>query len=310
MSAAPQLLTSNSSQPRQAILIINSGSRAGTIFLLKGSEVSIGRASENNISLADDLKCSRKHALLRITSQGVYIRSLNEKNLVIVDQKPCVEELLQEKCKLIIGSTEFTFETREINKGPAAPRVVKKAAGTGASFQISKRFYIYGVLALLVTWLLWPSGVKPKVSTIRNQEQIDADIAEAQQLKELAQKEMSKTRDNSVSYQQAQETYIKGFRDYKKGQYERALEQFQACLSLAPQHGLCNRYLRLSHRKFNELIQQQMILGRKYRDQNQFKACIASYRNVMVTIKDAQNVTYKEAKTNYDYCHYMVEGRY
>ena len=129
-------------------------------------------------------------------------------------------------------------------------------------------------------------------------------------MKEAAQKEMSKEKENVISYQQAQETYIKAFRDYRKGQYERALEQFQACLSLAPQHALCNRYLRLSQRKFNELIQQQMILGRKYRDQNQFKACLASYRNVMVMIKDSQNVTYKEAKTNYDYCHYMVEGRY
>ncbi len=307
MSAAPQLLTSNSPKLRQAILIINSGSRAGTIFLLKGSTVTIGRASENNIALMDDLKCSRKHAVLHITSQGVLIKSLAEKNLVIVNQKPCVEEMLQEKSILVIGSTEFIFETREINRGPAAPRI---ARNPGASVTISKRFYIYGIIALVVTWLLWPSATKPKISMIRNQEQIDADIAEAEQLKELAQKEMSKVRDNSVSYQQAQETYIKGFRDYKKGQYERALEQFQACLSLSPQHGLCNRYLRLSQRKFNELIQQQMILGRKYRDQNQFKACIASYRNVMIMIKDSQNVTYKEAKTNYDYCHYMVEGRY
>lgn len=309
MSAAPQLLTSSVPKLRQAIMTIKSGSRAGTIFLLKGSEVTIGRASENNISLPDDLKCSRKHASLRITPQGVFIRSLSEKNPVIVNQKPCIEELLQEQSRVLIGSTEFIFETREINKGPAAPRISKQAKAS-ASFNISPRFIVYGLVALVVTWLLWPSANKKKAVSIRSQEQIEADIADAELMKDTAQKEMSKTRDNTISYQQAQETYIKGFRDYKKGQYERALEQFQACLSLYPQHALCNRYLRLSQRKFNELIQQQMILGRKYRDQNQFKACVASYRNVMVMIKDAQNVTYKEAKTNYDYCHYMVEGRY
>lgn len=307
MGAAPQLLSSQP-QLRQGIIIIASGSRAGTIFLLKGSEVTIGRASENNIALVDDLKCSRKHAVLKITPQGVLIKSLSERNPVVVNQKPTMEEFLQEKTKIVIGSTELIFETREINKGPAAPRASRPS--TRKSFSLSPRFAIYGLIALIFAWLMWPSDNKKKISTLRTQEQIEADIAEAEQMKNDAQKEMSKQKENIISYQQAQETYIKGFRDYRKGQYERALEQFQACLSLSPQHTLCNRYLRLSQRKFNELIQQQMILGRKYRDQNQFKACLASYRNVMVMIKDAQNVTYKEAKTNYDYCHYMVDGRY
>ena len=308
MSAAPQLLSSNRPQFRQAILTIQSGSRAGTIFLLKGSEVTIGRASENNISLPDDLKCSRKHAALRLTPQGVFIRSLSDKNPVIINQKPCItEEQLQEHTKILVGSTELIFETREVNTGPAAPRRPKIQK---PSFSLSPRFAIYAVVALAFAWLMWPTDNKKKVSTLRTQEQIEADIEEAEQMKSAAQKEMGKQKDNSISYQQAQETYIKGFRDYRKGQYERALEQFQACLSLYPQHGLCSRYLRLSQRKFNEIIQQQMILGRKYRDQNQFKACLSSYRNVMVMIKDSQNVTYKEAKTNYDYCHYMIEGRY
>lgn len=310
MGAAPQLLSSNGPQLRQALLTINSGSRMGTIFLLKGSEVTVGRASDNNISLPDDLKCSRKHALLKITAQGIFIRSLSERNPVLIDQRPCIkEEMLQEGSKILVGSTELIFETRAVNVGPAVPRQPQSRTNK-RGFSISPRFAIYGVVALIFAWLMMPSANQKKIATLRTQEQIQADIEEAEQMKAVAQQEVKKQKDNSVSYQQAQETYIKGFRDYRKGQYERALEQFQACLSLYPSHALCNRYLRLAQRKFNEIIQQQMILGRKYRDQNQFKACLASYRNVMVMIKDSQNVTYKEAKTNYDYCHYMVEGRY
>ena len=116
--------------------------------------------------------------------------------------------------------------------------------------------------------------------------------------------------DGSVNARQAQENYVRGFRDYNGGQYERALISFQACLALNPEHTLCNRYLRLSQRKFNEVVQYHMVLGRSYRDQSQFKACRAAFRNVMVMVKDASSTTYKEAKANYEACNSFVEGRF
>jgi hypothetical protein len=103
---------------------------------------------------------------------------------------------------------------------------------------------------------------------------------------------------------------VRGFRDYRKGQYERSMVSFQACLALNPEHVLCNRYIRLSQRKFDELVQNQVVLGRKYRDQNQYQACRASFRNVMVMVKDANSKIYQEAKANYDACNAFVEGRY
>ena len=93
-------------------------------------------------------------------------------------------------------------------------------------------------------------------------------------------------------------------------QFERALEAFQACLALDPNHVLCNRYMRLSQRKFNEMIQYYVLLGRKYRDQNQFASCRSAFRNVMVMVKDANNETYKLAKANYEACNAFVEGRF
>src|SRR3712207_7336416 len=36
-------------------------------------------------------------------------------------------------------------------------------------------------------------------------------------------------------------------------------------LALNPDHVLCNRYHRLAQRKFNEVIQVHVVLGRKYR---------------------------------------------
>ena len=62
------------------------------------------------------------------------------------------------------------------------------------------------------------------------------DIEAAKKLREAAQMQRKNNLTPTFEIRQAQENYIKGFRDFKKGQYERALESFQACLALYPDH--------------------------------------------------------------------------
>lgn len=66
----------------------------------------------------------------------------------------------------------------------------------------------------------------------------------------------------------------------------------------------------LTQRKFSELIQYHMDIGRKYREQNQFSACAVSFRNVMVMLKDSTNKRYIEAKANFEACSDRAEERY
>lgn len=189
----------------------------------------------------------------------------------------------------------------------AAPKLRRKKPKANYT-----RFYIYGGIILVGFWLFSGGPKKGKKEiTIRGQEQIDKDIEVARKLQEDAEELRRRRNQNPTNeMRQAQENYVKGFRDFRKGQYERALESFQACLSLAPEHVLCNRYLRLSQRKFNELIQYHMVLGRKYRDQEQYRACRAAFRNVTTMVADPTNPIYKEAKLNFEACNSSVEGSF
>jgi tetratricopeptide (TPR) repeat protein len=167
------------------------------------------------------------------------------------------------------------------------------------------------VIALVGGYLILSDTKKKKEEFgLRTEQQMNADIESANKIKEARENENAKRLDTAPTARQAQENYVRGFRDYRKGQYERALESFQACLALDPSHVLCNRYLRLSQRKFNEMVQYYVLLGRKYRDQNQFASCRAAFRNVMVMVKDANNETYKLAKANYEACNAFIEGRF
>jgi hypothetical protein len=170
---------------------------------------------------------------------------------------------------------------------------------------------IYAILGIVVLLLFTGNSKKKKDAlAMRTEQQIQADIEAANKLEAAAQTSAQKKLDDSVTAKQAQENFVRGFRDYRAGQFERSLDSFQACLALNPNHTLCNRYIRLAQRRFNEIVQYDMVLGRKYRDQNQFNPCRAAFRNVMVMVKDANSLIYKEAKANYDACNALAEGRY
>jgi tetratricopeptide (TPR) repeat protein len=176
-----------------------------------------------------------------------------------------------------------------------------------------KKFYlILAVLALLVFVVLSSNNEKKEnpLENINNEEAINQESEKNKQLLESYRKQAKKSGKNTLSYEQAQASYLIGFRDFEHGLYNRAIDAFQACLSIQPQHILCNRYIQLSQTKFDELIQYKMIIGRQYKEQNQFQACKKAFENIMFMVKDRSNKVYSEAKENYDYCSTMIKGQF
>ena len=91
----------------------------------------------------------------------------------------------------------------------------------------------------------------------------------------------------------------------------RAIESFRACKTIHPQHDLCTSYLQKTQIKQQQLIQAWMTTGKGYRENRRFMACMSSFKNVMTTINNTQNLTYKEAKENYKICSlHHLKGRY
>lgn len=304
---------------------IMNGSMRGAVRLMNQSQFTVGRNPECEFIITNDPKCSRRQAGVRVTSKGCEVLSLNDKNLVLVNGREVESALLNEGDVITFGETEVRFSTAVapqpmIMEQPAAqtqlahsavhPLPKKRRARQANPQGNAKRFVIYGVVALLLYWIFGTEVKKKEELGLRTEQQMNAEIESANKVKEARESENLKRVDPSIHARQAQENYVRGFRDYRKGQYERSVISFQACLALNPSHVLCNRYLRLSQRKFNEMIQYYVLLGRKYRDQNQFQSCRAAFRNVMVMVKDANNETYKLAKANYEACNAFIEGRF
>jgi hypothetical protein len=322
-----------------------SGPMSGSVRLMTTSAFSIGRSPENEFVIINDPKCSRKHATVQWTSRGCEVTAMSDANPVSVNGKEVQRALLNDGDVITFGDTKIQFNLTTgsesaVSSGytsghtqialvepstppmpaarsyaqPAVPRPRSSSRAQRKKQGSNKgRIYLYGGIALIgIVFYMIPSKKAKDALQLRTEQKIEADIAEAGTLKESEQKLLApiKKLDESMTARQAQENYVRGFRDFKKGQYERSLDSFQACLALDPSHTLCNRYLRLAQRKFNEIVQYDIILGRKYREQNQYKNCRASFRNVMVMVKDANSAAYKEAKANFEACNSLAEGRF
>ncbi|MCB0361246.1 MAG: FHA domain-containing protein [Bdellovibrionales bacterium] len=320
-------------------LLVLKGEDQGAVYRLIGQKINIGRGQENDIQFPKDLKVSRQHARIEFSHEGVFIENTSGANFLIVDQVEVQRARLKHNSTIVLGQTELQLkikEPQELNltsppTAPSHPSSPNPASSTGSPFQMptsrnevnfksasskksrsnnSIRFVIVGLIFLFLYMFLFSPSKKGKTVDIRTDEAVQAEIEKATKLKEAAIAQRQSQGKNSRQYDDAQATYLQGFRDYKQGNFGRALGLFQACLSLFPEHVLCNRYLRLAQRRHNELIQYHMILGRKYREQGQYSACRSSFRNVMVMVGDVTSAIYKEAKANFEACDTFVEERF
>lgn len=295
----------------------------------------IGRDLDNDVVL-DDSKVSRHHAEIRVEKGSLYIKNVSGKNFVSVDGQVVDERLLEKSHKIQLGDSELRVildEPSAASSQASGPRAIAVpgagkpvATGRPAPSQVSgntrvpnfsvpqsgRRAQFYGavgVVALLVIWLISnETATKNESIDLRSEAQVQRSIEEsAAAVQQLQAQQEAKGKD-TLQYRMAEQHYIKGFRDYRQGQYARAIQSFQSALSFYPQHDLARKYWTLSKRKFDELVQFNMNQGRRYLGKNNFRLCRNSFANVMIMLKDPSDAIYKEAKQFHDECQLKQEG--
>lgn len=209
-----------------------------------------------------------------------------------------------------------TFSSQPINY-QTPPRTQSQSSSRRrppASGGDNSRLRFYGIVAIVgaALYLFFTSGGKPKVDKNAFKSTPVA-LAEMEQAEKRNQEllETKKGRMNELSYNRAQEHFIKGFRDFNQGQYGRARDSFQVVLNLDPENQLARRYYHLASVKFEEFIKFNMMQGNRYREKKNWRMCQSNFSNVMTMLQYQKNdPTYKQAKQYYDECMLNLEGRY
>ena len=298
------------SQPSFVLKVLN-GPDKGAVYRLVSNKVTIGREEENDISLKNDRKCSRQHAVIAMTSNGVEIKNVSSRNIVEVDGRKIDQTVLSPNSVIQIGDTKLQFNLSSENslaspsKGMSSNRGInrkqrrRQKPGGGPS----PTFYIIVAGLGLLVWYLLTSEVKQKeIPTIPSEEEVSAQIEKSKQVAEQLRLERRQSGRDTREYREAQAAYIKGFRDSQKGQYERARGHFQTCLAIFPDHPLCGQALQDASNKFNELVQYYFNLGNGYLSRNQFRQCKNAFRNVMIMQRDRTSRIFREAEAQFQTC--------
>ena len=287
-------------------LTVLSGADRGVVYKLFSGRITIGRGSENTIVIGDDPKISRQHALIIIGSTGAQISDSSERNKMIVNGQETKSCELQPGTVIQLGDTKLMFKSAAplamtSTTSPASSEVMQNNVLRPSFSNLKKSqgnrplFYtVLGAVVLLVVWLGSQKHKNPVTVPMGGDAQIKSTIKTDQKIVNDIEAERAKNGMNSQQYAEAERQFIEGFREYEKGQYDRSIEAFEACTTLFPNqqtelYRQCNVYLQLAQTRFQELIQFELNLGAKYKDQGQYRACIAAYRNVMFMV-EAQNV--------------------
>lgn len=305
----------NSPEIQYGVKIV-SGPQKGKTYKIVSAQLTIGRSSDNDISLPEDKRISRQHAQIKFENHGITVSKISDKGKLLLNGNQVSTGFLQHGSIIQIGNTKIQFlikGAKSADNSISKQTVQRSFTSVGpAPKKSSATFYIIlGAVLLFAGFLFLDNGTKKEALLPQiNEDRAELQAEKNRKLIEAYNQQKKLYGKKGEMYRQAQSAYLKGFREYEHGLYHRAIDAFQACLSIEPTHTLCNRYRGLAIRKFNELLQYKMIVGRQYKDQNQYSSCKKTFENIMFMVQDPTSKIYKEAKDNYNVCRTMLKGQY
>lgn len=301
----------NIKDPSQfAVLKILTGKNKGKQFRLLGGKIRIGLSSNCDIILKNNASCSKEHALISYDSnkKSYIIESLNQKNPVIVNKKPIQAHLFKRKDIVTIGSLMFQFSDQ--SKPPSSQGYQKLHKDSLLQKQKNKKkvirvIFVAAILAFGFMFLLQTESKKEQTKKGLKTEQ---DLLEEVELVETLNEEERLKNKPTQTTKQARQIFLKGFRDYRKGHYYRAIKLFEHCTTIQKSHSLCRSYANKSKTQLQKLIQRKVVLGKSYKDNNQYAACVYTFKSVEMMVQDINSAVFKEARAFKNLCEAKIEN--
>lgn len=172
-----------------------------------------------------------------------------------------------------------------------------KAAAASGTLMANPKFKFYLIIAIAVIGVYYSlsgpdkkSQAKKIASTLKYEDEINIKMVSQEEKKAAEERERRlKEREKSPQAFRVEESFVRAMRDYQLGNYTRAQESFQLVLNLDPDHALAKRHLYLSKVRFDELVQEKLMLGETYFKKHNFRMCESMYRQVMDMLNGKNN---------------------
>ena len=276
----------NTDVPRQSGEVgrirILKGPDQGAIFVIKDSSVVIGRGEEVDLRIRD-LKSSRSHARLDYTKEGWVMSDLGSANGIFFQGEYIRKFALTSEEHFTIGETICEFlvshESTQMLIAPlrnaeevsrqdeALSRQKVRVQNLGKTVQAStgaadkkksnpRTLLLLAACAGIYLYMDSSSSPSKPAATAKKADVAggEADRSLASYLPSGVTKDIEKTAD---------QYYWQGFREYTKGNYLRAKEDFGLALQVDPSNERARHYLMSSDKENNDEIKRLIASGNK-----------------------------------------------
>lgn len=325
-------LSSKPSSALQVTIRILTGANKGEVYRILPPGAIIGRDSQSCQVALMDARVSRQQCRLDFKMEGITIEDLSGKKTTFVNHQAIEGEHLLRSGDLIqCGDTQLAIDIQlegahlSLAPKPEKPQPPSFAPASSplsyipttalpqnalpADPQQRRLILIIGVglIVGLGLWLMPEDAPKPPPK-IATSETINENIAAVQKRQEELQKATSQMSELDLyNKRSAEKHFIRGFRDYQNGRYNRALEAFQTALATDRSHTMARRYYKLAEKKRLDEVDYHMDLGLKYKDKAMYKMCIAEFEQVLQILNQPNNKKYQLSKEQMKECRLSIQ---
>jgi hypothetical protein len=282
-------------------LVCLTGKNKGQAYFLLGKRVVLGRSDKADIRILD-IKSSREHAEIIKVGKDYVLTDLGSQNGVVVNDLKIKQHILNEGDKVIIGQTIYKFNKIEVKPTIVNKDVALKKSGDDDEEEYEEEEQPKSGKLNIVLVLIALGGIaivmmgdggndsssKKKTKSKYNVEEMAGSAAVAMQ--------GERKRDKNV--QDKMNIYFqKGLREFREGNYFRAMSEFEHALAWSPSDPQAQFYLRKTQEALDKMIDELMLKGRRDEEALKFQSASVSYCQILrLLYRYPEDARYKEAK--------------
>ena len=250
------------------------GENKGTAYYLLGKRAVIGRSENVDITILD-IKASREHAEIILVGNDFIVTDLGSQNGVIVNDLKITQHVLKKGDKIIIGKTVFKYSIIEVKEEVKEEDTSEEddEDDEDEEDQPKNNFLTLALIVLaLASILLMVMGDEKETVTKKRKAPINAEVDDV-----FAEQYKKRAKENKESKEKLSYYLKRGLREFREGNYFRAITEFESARQWSPNDPLTNFYLRRTKETLNEKIQAYLIKGKRDFKALNYNSAISSY---------------------------------
>jgi len=199
------------------------------------------------------------------------VTDLGSQNGIVVNDKKMTQKQLSEGDKLIVGQTVFKFAKVEVaSKNKTPIKEDKQVTQENKSRGMTPVLIVGG---LLIALLFLEDDSKP----VTRKKEVSSGGGVLDVTSEYLQMEKKKAKENKEAKSKLSTIYQRGLREYREGNYFRAIHEFNSALIAMPGDPQAEFYLRKTKEELDQQIEENVIRAQRDEESLKFQHAIKSY---------------------------------